>query len=201
MWDERYSTDAYVYGTTPNDFLVSMVDRLKKGRVLSLAEGEGRNAVYLAEHGFRVTAVDASAVGLRKARRLADRRKVTIETVVADLETFAIAPDAWDTVVSVFGHFPPALRSRILRDVVKGLTAGGTFVLEAYTPRQLEFDTGGPRTAELLMDLVTLERELAGLDIVHGVEMTRPLAEGIGHTGLGAVVQILAVKRRPLSAR
>ena len=192
MWDERYSVDEYVYGTEPNGFLASTTARLTKGRVLCLAEGEGRNAVHLAREGFTVTAVDSSPVGLAKAQRLVQQHGVTIETVTADLADFVIAEDRWDSVVSVFCHLPPALRRRVHRGMVSGLKKGGTFLLEAYTPKQLELGTGGPRSADLMMDLATLREELSGLRIVHGKEFVRDVVEGIHHTGPAAVVQVLA---------
>jgi 2-polyprenyl-3-methyl-5-hydroxy-6-metoxy-1,4-benzoquinol methylase len=194
MWNQRYSQPDYVYGKTPNDFLVQVADHIPQGRVLCLAEGEGRNAVYLAQQGYQVTAVDASTVGLEKAQNLAAEKGVTIDTLVADLADFVIQPETWDGIVSIFGHLPPALRAQIHRQVVAGLRSGGVFVLEAYTPRQLTFKTGGPPTAELLMELATLQQELAGLTFSHAVELERVIQEGQFHQGQSAVVQVLALK-------
>ena len=135
MWDERYSTEEFVYGTTPNAFLVSAIDRLPRGRVLCVAEGEGRNAVYLAQAGCAVLAVDASRVGLEKARRLARERAVHIDTLVADLADFAIQPDSWDAVVSIFCHVPSAGRPHLHRQVIRTLKPGGRLlVLEFSKP-------------------------------------------------------------------
>jgi SAM-dependent methyltransferase len=159
--------------------------------VLCLAEGEGRNAVHLATLGHRVTAVDQSEVGLAKARRLAGARGVEIETVLADLANYSIATGAWTGIVATFAHLPPALRRRVHRDVVAGLQPGGVFVLEAYTPAQLAFDTGGPKSPELLMTLAGLREELSGLQFLIARELERDVTEGAGHTGRGAVVQIL----------
>ena len=192
MWDEEYSVDEYVYGTEPNDFLLSMTEKLKKNRVLCLAEGEGRNAVHLAREGFAATAVDSSRVGLEKAERLAHQNGVVIETVLVDLADFTVVKDSWDSIVSISCHLPPDLRKKIHRDVVAGLRKGGTFLLEAYTPEQLEYGTGGPPSAEYMMDLETLREELSGLKIVHGVELVRNVVEGVNHTGMGSVVQVLA---------
>lgn len=157
MWNERYSQAEYVYSKNPNDFLVEVVQQIPKGQVLCLADGEGRNGVYLAQQGCRVTAVDASPVGLEKARKLAAERSVEIETIVADLAEFPIQPNAWDAIVSIFCHLPSIIRANIHRQVVAGLRSGGVFVLEAYTPRQLEFKTGGPPNADLTMELTTLQ--------------------------------------------
>lgn len=195
MWDQRYSCEEYVYGTDPNVFLAEMADRLRPGgQVLCLAEGEGRNAVWLAKQGFRVTGIDASAAGLAKANRLAAEAGVEIETVHADLADADLGEARWDGIVSIFCHLPPPLRKAVHRRVVRALRPGGLFLLEAYTPRQLQFGTGGPPNAELMMDLVGLGEELAGLRIEHGIELERDVYEGLFHTGPGAVVQFIARK-------
>lgn len=165
-----------------------------RGRVLSLAEGEGRNAVYLAGLGFSVLAVDQSAVGLEKARRLAAARRVSIETQAADLADYSITPGAWDGIVSIFCHVPPPVRRRLYRSAVSGLKPGGVLLLEAYRPAQLQFKTGGPPTADLLPTLAELKTELAGLDFLHAVETERNVVEGTFHTGRAAVVQVAAVR-------
>ena len=194
-WDQRYATTGFVYGTAPNDFVAAMAVHLPAGPVLCLAEGEGRNAVYLARLGHAVTAVDLSAVGLAKARRLADEHEVKIATVVADLADYAIAPKAWAGIVATWAHLPPPLRRSVHAQVVAGLQSGGAYVLEAYTPAQLAFGTGGPKDPALCMTLPTLREELAGLEFLVGRECEREVFEGTGHTGRGAVVQVLA--RRP----
>ena len=194
MWDERYGKPGSAYGTAPNAFLVSVADRLPKGRILSLGEGEGRNAVFLATRGHDVVGVDGSPVGLAKARKLAVELGVRITTVVSDLGDYVIEPEAWGGIISIFCHLPRALRARVHRDVVQGLTPGGVFVLEAYTPAQLHRPTGGPPTADLMMSLAELERELEGLTFVHARELEREVVEGRSHTGLSAVVQVVAVK-------
>ena len=194
MWDERYATDEYLYGTEANAFLTSVIDRIPPGRVLCLAEGEGRNAVWLAEQGRSVTAVDASPVGLDKARQLAAARGVYIDAVVADLADYPIPADHWDAIVSIFCHIRPDLRLDLHRRSVRGLRPGGVFVLEAYTPAQLRYRTGGPPHEAMLMTLAGLRQELAGLDFVHAVECEREVVEGRLHHGLGAVVQVVAVR-------
>jgi len=195
MWDERYSAPGYAYGTEPNDFLASAAARIPRGRVLSLADGEGRNGVHLATLGYDVTSVDASPVGLAKADLLAAARGVRIHTVVADLAEFAVGDACWEGIVSIFCHLPPALRRAVYGQVVRGLVPGGVFVLEAYTPAQLRFGTGGPSNPDLMPTLALLRDELAGLEIVHGVELERAVREGALHDGPSAVVQVIA--RRP----
>jgi SAM-dependent methyltransferase len=194
-WDERYGAEEYVYGTEPNDFVVEVADRIPAGRVLCLAEGEGRNAVYLASLGFDVTAVDASSVGLGKARRLAAERGVALETVHADLADFTIEPEAWHGIVSIWAHLPRPLRTRLYGQAARGLVPGGAFVLMAYTPAQLEYGTGGPPVADLLVALASVREDAPGLDFEIARELIREVHEGRRHDGLSAVVQVLA--RRP----
>lgn len=194
MWDARYAADEYVYGTLPNDFLVSRVAALPRGRVLCLGEGEGRNAAWLAQQGFEAHAVDSSSVGLEKARRLARARGVSVETTVADLAGWDAGEARWDAIVSIFCHLPPAVRARVHGRIASWLRPGGVFLLEAYTPDQLALATGGPPVAEMMMTLEGLRAELAGLAIEHGVETVRRVVEGRLHHGEGAVVQVLARK-------
>jgi len=194
MWDQRYDTPEYVYGTDPNEFLAGVVAEISAGRTLCIAEGEGRNAVFLAEHGHQVVAVDSSAVGLEKAGRLAKERGVHIETVTADLAVFDIEPERWDAIISIFAHVPPDVRRPLHRKVVRGLRPGGTLVLEAYTPEQIKLGTGGPPVPEMTMTLAALREELNGLVFKHAEELEREVIEGRYHTGKGAVVQVVAVK-------
>ena len=201
MWDERYSDPDYVYGTEPNTFLASVVETIKcgsnhshRGKVLSLGEGEGRNAVFLAEHGCIVTAVDASHVGLSKAEKLAKARGVVIKVIHTDLAHLEIEAGAWDAIISIFCHVPSQLRKELHRKVVNGLRPGGVFVLEAYTPSQLALKTGGPQDVDMTMSLNQLKTELDGLVFEHVLELEREVVEGKFHTGKGAVVQIIARK-------
>jgi SAM-dependent methyltransferase len=194
MWNQRYSAAEYVYGTEPNEFLREVSGRVPRGNVLSLGEGEGRNAVFLAGLGCEVLAVDQSPVGLNKARRLAERRGVKITTVVADLAVYEIIPDSWDAIISIFCHLPSALRRAVCPKVVAGLKSGGVLVWEAYAPAQLQFKTGGPTDPDFLASLSTLKQELPGLDFKQARELERSVVEGQFHTGRAAVVQILARK-------
>ncbi len=194
MWDKRYNKEDYVYGTEPNDFLMSQLDQLPSGRVLCLAEGEGRNAVWLAEQGLDVTAVDSSEVGLRKARKLAEKKSVAITTLQTDLKDFEIGHAHWDLIVSIFAHLPSELRKKVHNACIAGLRSGGMMLLEAYTPRQLEYKTGGPPSADMMMDSQLLQNELNGLEFVYLQECIREIHEGELHKGKGAVVQMLARK-------
>lgn len=196
FWDNRYSAPDFVFGTEPNDFLRSVADRIPAGPVLCLAEGEGRNAVFLAARGHAVTATDLSATGLAKARALAAQRGVPLTTEVGDLATYAITPNAWSGIVATFMHLPPELRRDVLARAAAGLRPDGVFVMEAYTPAQIPNNTGGPKDPALLPTLALLRAELPGLEFEIGHELERDVQEGGGHTGLSAVVQVLARRAR-----
>lgn len=194
MWDERYSQPGFAYGTEPNEFLAAAAGRIPVGPVLSIGEGEGRNAAFLAGLGHRVVAVDQSEVGLAKAQKLAADRGLSIETVCADLSAFPIEPGAWAGIVSVFCHLPRRIRRPLYAAAVRGLRPGGVLVLEAYTPEQINRGTGGPKDPDMLPTLAELTEELAGLEFLHARELDREVREGAYHTGVASVVQIIGVK-------
>jgi SAM-dependent methyltransferase len=193
-WDNRYAVDEYVFGTGPNDFLALVAHRIPPGRVLCLADGEGRNGVYLAERGYEVVSLDVSPVGLAKARRLADRRGVRLSAVAADLDDLRIERGKWSGIVSIFAHVPADLRIRVHRRAVAGLVPGGAFVLEGYTPRHFPPGSATPEDDARFPGAVTLRRELRGLrfGILH--EICRELSEGARHTGPGGVVHVLGFR-------
>ncbi|HEY3267492.1 MAG TPA: class I SAM-dependent methyltransferase [Armatimonadota bacterium] len=194
-WDERFATEDYAYGTEPNEFLVQAADHLpQNGDVLCLAEGEGRNAVWLAKRGYHVTAMDGSRAGLLKAARLAGEANVVVTLQAADLNGYTIAPARWDAIVAIWIPMPPDLRRRILRECVQGLKPGGAFVWVGYGPRQLEYGTGGPPHIEMLPTAAEVAAELDGLTIVHAADVDRPVLEGRYHSGMSAVVEVVGKK-------
>lgn len=199
FWNPRFAKPEYLYGTEANDFLREQASALgAASKILSLGEGEGRNAVYLAKAGHCVSALDISEEGLKKVAVLAREHQVTIQTILADLEFYEIQPQRWDAVVSIFCHLHTNYRSRIMEQIVNGLVPGGWLFMEAYTPRQLDFGTGGPKEIALLCEPDELQRELAGLEFVRCLETQRPVIEGKLHTGMASVLQIVA--RKPLRA-
>tara|TARA_E500000305_G_C3936574_1_gene195391 strand:- start:72 stop:797 length:726 start_codon:yes stop_codon:yes gene_type:complete len=189
----RYNSKDYIYGEEPNSFLAENIQSIPKGKVLCLGEGEGRNAVFLARQGYDVTAVDLSNVGLEKAKKLATKHGVSIHCIHADLEHFDLGTNQWDGIISIFCHVPPQLRKRLHDNLTLALKRGGVFLLEAYTPTQLDYGTGGPPDAEQMMSKADLEQELTGLQIDYLEELERDVIEGSYHTGRGAVVQAIAV--------
>jgi SAM-dependent methyltransferase len=194
MWDERYRSKEYAYGKSPNKFLEEHFNAIPKGNVLSLAEGEGRNAVFLSRQGYAVTAVDGSRVGLQKAGKLAEENGVSLRLIHADLAEFDLGENRWDGIVSIFCPLPSALRTELHKKVVTGLKTNGVFLLEAYTPDQLKYRTGGGNSADAMTTRESLIIELAGLRFKHLIELERDVVEGIYHTGLGAVVQAITSK-------
>ena len=194
FWDERFRSEVFAYGREPNGFLRDEAHRIPSGRVLCLAEGEGRNAVFLALCGYAVTAVDFSAEGLRKAQQLASEHGVAIDTLHADLATYDLEQGAFSAVVAIFAHLPPAVRTRVHAQVPGALAIGGVFILEAYTPSQLAHGTGGPRDPAWLMTLDGLTKEFGSLEVQVGREVEREIHEGAFHTGVGATVQFVATR-------
>jgi len=194
MWDERYSAEEYAYGKKPNEFLEANISSIPKGKILSLAEGEGRNAVFLAKQGYSVTAVDASRVGLNKGRKLAEENNVTVEFIHADLEEYDLGENKWDGIVSIFCPLPSLLRKELYKKVEVGLKRNGVFLLEAYTPEQLKHGTGGGNSVDSMQSKESLSLELPCLNFKHLIEFERNVVEGIYHTGIGAVVQAIASK-------
>ncbi len=195
FWNARYAAEGYAYGTEPNDFLVGVAGRFLAGaRVLCLADGEGRNGVWLACQGFEVSSVDIAAQGMEKAAQLARQHGVALETRVADLAVHELGSSAWDAIVSIFVHLPPKVRRDLHGRCVTALRPGGYMVFEAYGPGQLGRGTGGPPEAALLPALEDIEAELAGCRILHRFSGVREVHEGRHHNGPGEVVQVLAQK-------
>lgn len=196
FWDERFDRQDYVYGTEPNAFLVSQRHRLKSGMsLLAVADGEGRNGVWLAEQGMAVTSVDASPVGLQKALRLALDRGVALNTTCADLTTWDWPQGSFDAVAAIFIHFRPDLRARMHAAMLQAVRPGGLVILEAFRPEQLALGTGGPPDAEMLYAPDTLRQDFAEAEILHLEAADPDLDEGPFHAGKAATVRLVA--RRP----
>lgn len=190
FWNQRYAGNRFVYGTEPNSFLAEHSGILT-GPVLSLSEGEGRNAVFLASLGLDVLGVDISSVGLEKARQLAQSRGVKIRTEVANLATFEPGEARFGAVISIFAHLPGAIRQRLYPLIVKALKPDGVIVLEAYAESQLARDTGGPKDADMLMTVDKIRRAFPSLEPIVLREVERNVSEGEGHTGMASVVQFV----------
>jgi cyclopropane fatty-acyl-phospholipid synthase-like methyltransferase len=196
FWNARYGEPGFAYGTEPNAFLVAHKDLLRAGmRALAVADGEGRNGVWLAQQGLDVLSVDASEVGLRKAQELAADRGVRIRTEKVDLTDWKWPEARFDAVAAIFVHFPPEVRAHMHRCMFEALKPGGLLFLEAFTPEQLNFRSGGPPVLEMLYTADMLRIDFAGGEILQIEECVTDLEEGKYHRGPGSVVRL--VLRRP----
>lgn len=195
FWDERFGEPGFMYGDQPNDFLKSQSFLLKpSGRILCLAEGEGRNAVYLASQGYDVTCVDFSAAGLTKTAQLAEAKGVHVETVCADLTHYDIHAGTWDGIVMIFGHFDNPLRLSLYQRIAAGLKKGGKVLMEVYSTDQLALGTGGPKSLEYLYSKEELEVAFKSFSTVSIQEVRREIHEGEYHNGLSVTIQVIATK-------
>ncbi|HVI49958.1 MAG TPA: class I SAM-dependent methyltransferase [Candidatus Sulfotelmatobacter sp.] len=196
IWNGKFTAEHYVYGQSPNAHLQNQAVHLKPGgRVLVPGDGEGRNGVWLAAMGMNVLSVDASSVGLSKARKLAEQRGVGLSTEQADLLNWPWPRSAFDAVVSIFLHFEQADRPAVHAAMTAALKPGGLLILEAFRPEQLRFASGGPKSSALLYSAADLRRDFRGLDILMLDEIQTTLDEGPFHQGPAAVVRMVGVKR------
>ena len=198
MWDERYQTPEYIFGDQPCQWLIMNQYRLpNSGEALAIGDGEGRNGVFLAGLGLQVTSVDLSEVGLSKARDLAQERGVTIQTVQADLEDYEIDPESQDLIVSIYCHLPDAIRKLVHKRAEVALKPGGLFLLEAFHHSQLKYQSGGPKTIDLLYDLDALLDDFQTLQILEAFDGLCYLDEGARHSGIGHIVRLILQKPKP----
>jgi SAM-dependent methyltransferase len=200
-WNQRFAAEGYVFGTEPNHWLQVRAGCWPAGaRVLCVADGEGRNSVWLARQGLQVDAFDIAEVGVAKARQLASDAGVTVNYTVSGCDEFDWPVDHYDGVAAIFIQFAdPAQRERLFARMVASLRPGGTLVLQGYTPRQLEFRTGGPPVLSHLYTPELLRTAFAGLDIVELADYEQEVNEGSGHSGMSALIGLVA-RRRPAGA-
>lgn len=197
FWDDRYDDDDYVFGTQPNAFLRNNLACLPHGgHVLAVADGEGRNGVYLAQQGFAVTAIDISAKGLAKAARLAQQRGVSLDLQQVDIARYEWPENAFDAVVAIFIQFAaPDLREEIFTGIARCLKPGGVLLLQGYRPEQLEYGTGGPPNAENMYTEAMLRKAFKDWHIDKLESHDSEIHEGSGHGGMSALIDLVA--RRP----
>ncbi len=196
FWNARYATDEYIFGTAPNVFLASQEALIRPGmRALAVADGEGRNGVWLAEQGASVHAIDVSPAALEKAKKLAAARGVTLETEQADVLNWNWPQDAYDLVAAIFIQFalPPA-RDRIIAGIRRTLKPGGVLILQGYTPKQVEFGTGGPPSPANMYTSEVLREWFGDWNIVHLAEHESVISEGSHHHGMSALIDLVARK-------
>ena len=197
MWDERYASEDYLFGTEPNAFLVSQSHLLKPDMsCLAVADGEGRNGVWLAEQGLEVLSVDASTVASDKAAKLAEQRGIALKREVADLLRWEWGESRFDVVAAIFIQFAaPAERMQLFVNIKRTLKFGGLLLLQGYTPRQLEYGTGGPPFADNMYTEAVLREAFSEMEILHFSEHDDPIREGTGHHGMSALIDLVARKR------
>lgn len=197
VWNERYAGEDYHFGTEPNAFLVSQQSLFKPGMTcLAVADGEGRNGVWLAQQGLDVLSVDSSPVALEKAKKLSNQRGVAVRFEQADLLQWDWGEERFDVVAAIFIQFVASpLREQMFAAIKRCLKPGGLLLLQGYTPRQLEFKTGGPSQAGNLYTVALLSKEFADMEILHLCEHDDIIREGSGHSGMSALIDMLARKR------
>jgi SAM-dependent methyltransferase len=193
-WNERYSNEEYVYSESPNVFFANQISKLQPGTLLLPCEGEGRNAVFAAKHGWQVLAFDGSEVGRSKALQLAAQNNVIFDYQIADATTVKYAQGSLDVVALIYAHFPPSIRQTIHKNAIEWLKPGGKIILEAFNPLQLNNSSGGPKDPAMLYTVAMLEEDFAGLhfELLETLETT--LAEGKYHEGKADVIRMVGVK-------
>jgi 2-polyprenyl-3-methyl-5-hydroxy-6-metoxy-1,4-benzoquinol methylase len=196
FWNQRYRGDDFFYGTAPNAFLASQLHRFPHGQsVLAVADGEGRNSAWLARQGLDVTAVDFSPLAVEKAQRLAKQSGVVVHHEISDLFAWNWGENRFDAIVAIFIQFVGPEQRRILNGLMlRALKPGGLLILQGYRPKQLEYRTGGPSSAENLYTASILREEFFAMEILHLVEHDDEICEGVGHCGMSALVDLVARK-------
>jgi 2-polyprenyl-3-methyl-5-hydroxy-6-metoxy-1,4-benzoquinol methylase len=197
FWNERFNKEEFIFGKEPNEYLVEQTGKyLKSGnKVLCIADGEGRNGIWLAKQGMQVVGFDASNIALAKAKQFAKENQVQVEYSFSDTDSFAWHANTYDAVIGIFIQFAdPVMRERIFQKTYESLKPGGIFILQGYTPKQLEYKTGGP---SLIEHLYTEEmiRDLAKLFDIRELSIyEKELSEGARHTGMSALLGLVAQK-------
>ena len=195
-WNRRFDSPDYVFGTQPNDWLERKVHAFAQGgKILCVADGEGRNSVWLAAHGYQVDAFDISDRGVAKAKKLADDAGVEVNFTVAGCDEFQWPKDTYDGVAAIFIQFAdPAMRSRIFSKMIDSLKPGGVLILQGYSPKQLEYKTGGPGVLSHLYTEELLKEALEPLKMAELTSYDAELNEGAGHRGPSALIGLVAAK-------
>jgi SAM-dependent methyltransferase len=203
VWDDRYAGDDYLFGTEPADFLVAHAHLLEPAsHVLAVADGEGRNSVYLAQLGHDVDAMDGSAVGVAKAERLATERRVTVDFRVADILAWDWTPAAYDAVVAIFIQFlSPEQRPEVFEGMQRTLRPGGRLLLHGYRPEQVALGTGGPPDPAHMYTEELLRNAFGAMDIERLESYDRVIDEGVGHAGRSALIDLIAPSAEPVGLR
>ena len=200
MWDKRYAQPEYAYGTEPNAFFkTALATNKPKGKILMFAEGEGRNAVYAAEQGLQVTAVDISQEAKRKALQLAHKKNVSIDYLVGDIFKMDLPKNSFDAAGLIFAHFPPGMRENIQKKISELLRPNGIAIIEAFSKNNLPYreknpNIGGPQNIEFLYTTEILLKDFKDFKTLLLEEKETELNEGLYHVGKGMVVRYIGQK-------
>jgi 2-polyprenyl-3-methyl-5-hydroxy-6-metoxy-1,4-benzoquinol methylase len=199
-WDERYSKDEFAYGEQPNTYLKEQLEKLPVGEILFPAEGEGRNAVFAATLGWKVSAFDISSNGKKKALQLAETNNVTIDYQVGELQTLNFKDDQFDAIALIYAHFPAAIKSFLHKALDKYLRKGGVIIFEAFSKKHLEYiakndEVGGPKEIEMLFSIDEIKADFANYEIIELEEKEIDLNEGLFHNGTGSVIRFAGQKK------
>ena len=194
FWDERFGAKEFIYGKKPNEFFKAIIDKLKPGRILVPAAGEGRDAVYAATKGWQVDAFDQSIKGKEKALLLAKEFSAAINYEIMDAAQYKARKYLYDAIGLSYFHLPPALRASFHHELIESLKPGGTVFIEAFNPKQLNNTSGGPKELSLLFTPEMLEKDFAGLTIIQNEELVTQLNEGAFHKGKADVIRFIGTK-------
>ncbi|HAL81396.1 MAG TPA: SAM-dependent methyltransferase [Mucilaginibacter sp.] len=194
FWNERYSTQEYIYGEEPNVFFADELEKLKPGSIILPCDGEGRNGVFAASMGWKVSAFDASEAGKAKALQLAAKKNVHIDYITGDALNMDYPENSMDVIAFIYAHFPPAVRKKIHQKAINWLKPGGRIILEAFNPNQLRNTSGGPKELSMLYTEDMIREDFEGLEteVLQTIQIT--LNEGKYHEGVADVIRFTGVK-------
>jgi len=194
FWNERYGKQEYIYGKTPNVFFEKQLQKLKTGKLLLPCEGEGRNAVFAASKGWTVRAFDTSEAGKIKAMKLASENNVDIDYLIDDATTVKYPQSSFEVIAFIYAHFPTNIRKQIHQKAIEWLKPGGKIILEAFNPKQLQNNSGGPKELAMLYTEEMLRNDFENLDIELLETKTIELNEGEHHKGKADIIQFVGTK-------
>lgn len=194
FWNERYASDEYAYGTNPNEFLMDQLQHLKPGRILFPAEGEGRNAVYAAALGWDTHAFDSSSEAAKKAIRLSASRNVSVCYIISDIDELQYTENEFDCIALIFIHLHPEKRNAFHLKMLSLLKPGGTLILEGFSKKQIDKDSGGPKDINMLYSKEELHADFSSSSALRISEVDAELNEGSYHKGIASLLRVFAVK-------
>lgn len=199
-WNERYANDEFAYGEEPNDYLKEQLNKLSIGKILFPAEGEGRNAVFAAKLGWKVSAFDISNEGQKKALQLAEKNNVVIDYQIGELQTLGYSEGQFDAIALIYAHFPASIKSQLHKALDNYLVKGGIIIFEAFSKNHLEYlakneKVGGPKDIELLFSIEEIKADFNNYEVIELEETVINLNEGLYHNGQGSVIRFIGRKK------